>query len=115
MKTFGVLIKELRGKKNWPQRKLAYELDIDVSVLSKMENENRFPQKRISEIIRTISKLFNISEVELKQTYLSDKIASILVYEENYESILKDSEKKVTFERLRNIKQTEINFENESN
>ena len=115
MKSFGKLIKELREKEAWPQRKLASELDIDVAVLSRIENENKFPKKRVPEIISKISELFGISEDELKQCYLSDEIASILAYEENYESILKVSEAKVNYVRKVNIKQSEISFDNGSN
>lgn len=115
MKTFGQLIKELREKENWPQRKLASELDMDVSVLSRIEHENNFPKKRIPQIIQTISRLFNIPENELKHCYLSDEIASILAYEKDYEAILKVSEKKVHYMRTSNLTQTEMNFSDGSN
>lgn len=115
MKTLGELIKELRERENLTQRKLSYELDIDVAVLSRIENENNFPKKRVSEIIQTISRLFNLPEDELKQCYLSDEIASILEYEDNYETILKVSEQKVNYVRTKKNKQTEINFNNGSN
>ena len=115
MKTLGELIKELRERGNLTQRKLSYKLDIDVAVLSRIENENNFPKKRVPEIIQTISRLFNIPEDELKQSYLSDEIASMLAYEENYETILKVSEQKVNYVRAKNIKQTEINFNDGSN
>jgi len=115
MKNFGELIKELRKKENWPQRKLAYELDIDVSVLSRIENENNFPKKRVPEIIQTVSRLFDFSEEELKQCYLSDRIASILAYEDNYETILKVSEDKVNYVRTKKTAQAEIKFSDGSN
>ena len=115
MKTLGELIKQLREKENLPQRKLAYELDIDVAVLSRIENENKFPKKRITEIIQIISRLFRIPENELKLCYLSDEIATILTYEENYEAILKVSEEKVNYARTKNLVQSEIKFSNESN
>lgn len=115
MKNFGTLIKELREGENWTQRKLAHDLDIDVAVLSRIENENKFPKKRVPEIILTISSLFDIPEEELKQTYLSDEIATILEYEDNFESILKVSEEKVNYVRTQNSKQSEIKFNNGSN
>jgi transcriptional regulator with XRE-family HTH domain len=110
MKTLGELIRQLRESENWPQRKLAYELDIDVAVLSRIENENKFPKKRVSEILHILSSLFSISETELKQCYLSDEIASMLEYEENYETILQASEKKVNYVRNKKSVQSEINF-----
>lgn len=115
MKTLGELIKELREREHWPQRKLAYELDVDVAVLSRIENENGFPKKRIAEIISKVSELFDVPEEQLKQCYLSDEIASILTYESDYEVILKVSEAKVAYTREKNSIQAEIKFSNESN
>lgn len=115
MKTLGELIKELRERENLTQRKLAYELDIDVAVLSRIENENKFPKKRIDEIISILSQLFNISKEELKNIYLSDEITSILAYEENYENILKVCEEKISYTRNKNLIQTEIKFNDGSN
>ncbi|WP_340200048.1 helix-turn-helix domain-containing protein [Ascidiimonas sp. W6] len=115
MKTLGELIKELRERENLTQRKLAYELDIDVAVLSRIENENKFPKKRIDEIISTLSQLFDISKEELKKIYLSDEITSILAYEENYENILKVCEEKISYTRNKNLIQTEIKFNDGSN
>ena len=115
MNSLGTLIKELREKAEWPQRKLAYELDLDVAVVSRIENENNFPKKRIPQIIATISRLFNIPEKELKKIHLSDEIAHLLLYEEMYEDILKVSEAKVHYERQKHIIQSNLNFNNESN
>jgi transcriptional regulator with XRE-family HTH domain len=112
MKNLGALIKELRETNDWPQRKLAHLLDIDVSVLSRIENDNKFPRKRVHEIIRTISQLFNISEAELNTTYLSDEIATMLVYQTDYQSILKVSEQKVNYERAKKLIQSQIKFKN---
>ncbi|MEM9051383.1 MAG: helix-turn-helix transcriptional regulator [Bacteroidota bacterium] len=115
MKSLGQLVKQLREQEGWPQRKLAYELDVDVSVLSKIENDNRFPKKRVSEILKTVSRLFGVSEKDLRECYFSDEIASILVYEEDISSILKVSEAKVKYARANNIKQSEIQFKDASN
>jgi len=115
MKTLGELIKELRESENLTQRKLAYELDIDVAVLSRIENENKFPKKRINEIISILSQLFSISKEKLKNIYLSDEITSILAYEENYENILKVCEEKISYTRNKNLIQTKIKFDDGSN
>lgn len=115
METLGQLIKQLREGKGWPQRKLAYELDLDVSVLSKIENENKFPKKRVPEIIKTISDLFEVSEKDLKECYYSDEIASILAYEEDFSSILKVSEEKVKYVRSKNTVQSILKFKDASN
>lgn len=101
MKSCGQTIKNLRERHDWPQRKLAYELDVDVAVLSRIENENKFPKKRAFDIIKKAAELLGVEEESLKNCYLSDEIASILEYEENYETILRVCEEKVAY--VRNI------------
>jgi len=110
MNNLGERIKQLRERENWTQRKLAYELDIDVAVLSRIENENKFPKKRITEIIQILSRLFNVPEKDLKLCYLSDEIVTLLEYEDDYEIILKASEEKVNYVRQKKSVQSEINF-----
>ncbi|OEK02726.1 hypothetical protein BFP97_14860 [Roseivirga sp. 4D4] len=114
MKSFGQQIKELREKEQWTQRRLANALDVDVAVLSRIENENRFPKKRVGDIIRVVSNLFDTPESYLKLTYLSDEIASILETEEDYQEILKVTEAKVHYGREKKSVQSKLNFENES-
>ena len=88
---------------------------MDVSVLSRIENENKFPKKRISEIIKKISELFEKPEDELKKIYLSDEISEMLLYENKYEEILKVSEAKVQYGRQKKSTQSNLNFNDESN
>ena len=95
MKTLGSYIKKLREDADWPQRKLAYKLNIDVSVLSKIENDNRFPKKRAEELLKIVSKLFNIPFEQLKTQYLSDEITTLLCKEKEFDSILKASKDKL--------------------
>lgn len=115
MESLGALIKEFREKAGWPQRKLAYKLDVDVSVLSKIENDSKFPKKRVPEIINIISDLFGVSKEELKQMYLSDEIANMLMYEKGFEEILKVSEEKVHYGRQKTSIQSNLKFSNDSN
>jgi transcriptional regulator with XRE-family HTH domain len=111
LKSLGNLIKELREKFDWSQRKLAQELDIDVAVLSRIENENKFPKKRVPEIIKVISSLFHVDSTELHKMYLSDEISLLLITEENYQEVLKVSEQKVNYERSKSIVQSEIKYQ----
>jgi transcriptional regulator with XRE-family HTH domain len=103
MISLGSKIRELRELHNLPQRKLANELDVDVAVLSRIENENKFPKKRVDEIIEVISRLFNIKAEELKKAYLSDEIALLLIDEMAYKSILKASEEKIIHLRSKEL------------
>jgi transcriptional regulator with XRE-family HTH domain len=95
MESFGTYIRNLREAQNMPQRKLCYELDMDVSILSKIENDNRLPEKRADEIITTIARLFDIPVKTLKLLYFSDKIAAILEHEKDFEEILEVSKHKL--------------------
>lgn len=115
MNSLGEIIKDLREKAEWPQRKLAYELDIDVSVLSRIENENKFPKKRIPQIIKKIAELFDVTQEELKKAHLSDEITDLLLYENKYEEILKISEAKVHYERQKKSVQSQLKFNDEGN
>lgn len=99
MKSLGVTIRALREKEGMSQRKLAQALDVDVAVLSRIENEDRFPRKRMDEIIRILSEVFRLPEKELRRIYLSDQITSILRYEADYEQILRVSEEKIQYVR----------------
>ena len=45
--------------------------------------------------------------------YLSDEIASLLIYENDYQDVLKVSEQKVTYERSKNATQTQLKYEDD--
>ena len=115
MQSLGEQIRELRENAEWPQRKLAHELDMDVAVLSRIENENKFPKKRITDIIQKVSELFEKSKDELKNMYLGDEISEILLYESNYKEILKISEAKINYRRQKQSTQSNLKFSDESN
>ncbi|MEI7503085.1 MAG: helix-turn-helix transcriptional regulator [Paludibacter sp.] len=78
--TFGEYIRTLRENANLPLRKVAAELDIDSSTLSKIEKNERNANEQI---IEGISRIFQINKSELKARYLSDKITYQLCDEEN--------------------------------
>lgn len=99
--SFGAYIRELRESANLPLRKVAAELDIDTSTLSKIEKNERNANEQI---IDGISRIFHIDKSELKLRYLSDKITYQLLEEENGLEILKVAEKKIKYQRLQNRK-----------
>ncbi len=110
MKTFGEYIKTLREDLDLPQRKVAYSLDIDVSVLSRIENNGKLPKKRMLKIIDAASDLFRISRKELTRIYKTDLVASILIDEENVDDILNDIPTKIDYLKEKEIIQTQIGF-----
>ncbi|MCB9448671.1 MAG: helix-turn-helix transcriptional regulator [Flavobacteriales bacterium] len=70
---FGGYIRELREKSNMPIRKLAHELDIDTSTLSKIERQER---QVALHMIPIIARVFDLDYKELQVQFLSEKILS---------------------------------------
>ncbi len=99
--SFGEFIRTLREEANLPLRKVASELDIDTSTLSKIEKNERNANEQI---LDGISKIFHIDKAELKLRYLSDKITYQLLEEDNGLEILKVAEEKIKYQRQQNKK-----------
>ncbi|MDI9875046.1 helix-turn-helix domain-containing protein [Flectobacillus rivi] len=92
--TFGECIKRLRESANLPLRKVAAELEIDTSTLSKIEKNERNVNEQI---IDGISRMFHIKKSDLKVRYLSDKITYQLLEEDDGIKILKIAEEKIKY------------------
>lgn len=94
--TFGQFIRTLRENANLPLRKVAAELDIDTSTLSKIEKNERSANEQI---IERIANFFHIEKNKLKIYYLSDKITYQLLDEENGLEILKAAAAKIKYHK----------------
>lgn len=92
--TFGEYIRQLREKAGLPLRKVAAQLDIDPSILGKIERNDRQPSK---EQIKKLAVIFDQDENYLLSEYLSDQIAYKILEEEGDLNVLKVAEKKVTY------------------
>ncbi|GMV00300.1 MAG: transcriptional regulator [Ignavibacteriota bacterium] len=79
---------------NLPLRRVAAELDIDISTLSKIEKNERNANKQI---IDGISRIFQVNKSELKVRYLSDRIIYQLLEEEDGLEILKVTEERIKY------------------
>ncbi len=77
-----------------PLRKVAAKLDIDQSILSKIERGER---KASKEQIIQIARIFNVNEKELLINYLSDRVLYDLKDEELATDALKVAEKKIKY------------------
>ncbi len=88
MKKFGELIREYREKKGLPLRKVAAELDVDTSILSKIERSEKFAT---SDLIPILSKQLEINFKKLQILYLTEKIKA----EYNNEPYLIESLKQI--------------------
>ena len=98
--SFGEYIRQLREDRNLPLRKIAAELDIDTSTLSKIEKNERNANEQI---IEKLSEIFSIDKADLKVRYLSDKITYQLLDEEDGIEILKIAEQKIKYHQQQQL------------
>lgn len=94
--SFGETIRKLREENNLLLRELSAKLEIDASILSKIETNNRVAKK---ELVKSFSKVFKVSYNELLILWFSDKIVNELKGEENIDKILKIAEQKIKNEK----------------
>ena len=94
METFGEYIRLLRMSANLPIRKIAAQLDIDATLLGKIERDERPANK---EVIAGIAKIFNQNERDLFNRFLSDRIAYKILDEDADINVLRVAEKKIEY------------------
>jgi len=94
MESFGHFIRTKREGLGLPLRKLAALLDIDQSTLSKIERNERDPNK---EMLPRLAKAFNMAEKEVSVKYWSEKIAYELKDEPFGLDALKVAEKQMKY------------------
>lgn len=94
MLSIGEQIRKLREDEELPLRKVAAELDIDQSILSKIERGGR---KATKEQIIQIAKIFKVDEKELLINYLSDRVLYDLKDEDLATDALKVAQKKIKY------------------
>lgn len=92
--SFGEQIKSLRESKRLTLKQASAALGIDISMLSKIEKGRRTAN---SELIKSLSNLFDVKQSELNVSMASDLVAMQVVkkYSDNALEILKAAEKKV--------------------
>jgi len=88
MKTFGEYIRKSREDVGLPMRKVAAALDIDTSILSKIERNER---RATTEMIPILAETLNKSEKEIEIQFIKSSIITDLG-ELNY---LKDGLKEI--------------------
>ena len=101
VETFGEMLRKLREETDMSLRKLAAQLDLDQSTLSKIERNERSAN---SDLIEKIAKVFKISKKDLQVNYLSDKVAYELLKEEFGVEALQVAEEKIKYLRKTNGK-----------
>ena len=96
--TFGEKIKHLRIDANISLRELSKLIEVDYSLLAKIENDKRKPS--IS-VVDKIAKYYKIHKQDLIATLLSDKIAYEIINSNLDTSILVIAEEKVNYLRIK--------------
>ena len=94
METFGEYIRQLRINAGLPLRKIAAQLDIDPSILGRIERDERKANK---DFISGVAKIFNQDEQELFNKFLSDRIAYQIIDENADIGVLRVAEQKVEY------------------
>ena len=92
--SFGELLRSLREETGHTLKTVAENLQMDTSLLAKIERNERQPTKQI---IFQIAEYFNVDKRELQLEFLSDQIAYKIIDEEGDIEILKLAEEKVIY------------------
>lgn len=75
MNLFGEYLRNRREQLGLPLRKVAAELDIDTSILSKIERNERVATK---EMLPTLSEILEVKEKEIQIEFIQSTILSEL-------------------------------------
>ena len=92
--SFGELLRSLREDAGQTLKTVAENLEMDTSLLAKIERNERQPTKQI---IKQVAEFFKCNEQELLNNFLSDQIAYKIMDEEADIEILKVAEEKVKY------------------
>ena len=91
---FGDRIRELRTKQKLLLRQVASKLDVDTSIVSKMEKGDR-PIKK--EQINILSEILKVNKDELLILWLADQLYDVVKDEKLANEALKLAEQKINF------------------
>lgn len=110
MKLFGEIIKDLRLKGELPLRKVAAFLDLDTSVLSKIERGERLPAKKT---VIKVAEFFSLDQKELLANFYGEQVAKIIFREENCSEILEAAKHNVEYFKTRFTQQGQFDFDHD--
>ena len=92
--SFGEHLRNLREKVGLTLKSVAEKINIDMSLLAKIERNERQPTKQV---IKQVAEFFRVDEKELQNNFLSDQIAYRILEEEADLDILRVAEEKVIY------------------
>jgi transcriptional regulator with XRE-family HTH domain len=99
MQSIGDTLRKLREEKQLPLRKVAAMLDIDTSLLSKIERNERRANR---EQVIALAKIYKVKESQLLVEYFSDIVAYEISEEESTKQILQVAEEKIKYIKKQN-------------
>ncbi len=98
MLSLATILKDARIRKQLILRKVSAAVDIDQSLISKFEKNERMPTR---EQLTRLAKFYELSESNLLISWYSDKIAEELKYSESTSEILRVAEEKIKYLRAK--------------
>jgi len=107
MKSFGEYIRGLRKEKGLNQTQLAAKLGLDMSAISKIENDKvKFKES----LLTTLSEIFELDYNVVKEKFYSDKFATEVYQNKVPETVFKVAEEKFQYFKATNVKQIDLKF-----
>ncbi len=92
--SFGELLRSLREETGQTLKTVAENLEMDTSLLAKIERNERQPTKQI---LSQVAKYFHVDKKELQSEFLSDQIAYKILDEKADIKILKVAQEKILY------------------
>lgn len=99
MNNFGKKIRAGREQKKLLLREVAFKLEIDTALLSKIERGQRKCKK---EQIKTLANILDLNKKELHTLWLADQVYEILEDEKDGLDALKVAEKEIKYKKESN-------------
>jgi transcriptional regulator with XRE-family HTH domain len=98
---FGERIRELRTKQNMLLRQLASQLDVDTSIISKVERGDRQLKK---EQIPLLAQILKADVEELQTLWLADQIYEVVKDEKMANEAMQVAEEKINLNKKKKSK-----------
>ena len=100
METIGAILRKLREDKALLLRQVAAATELDSTMLSKIECDDRLPTKQQLE---KLTKFYKADLNEMTASWLADKIVKDLMHEKMALRAMKMAEQKITFNKKAKI------------
>ena len=101
MKSIGTTLRELRERKGLLLRELGAKLAINLTILSKIERDERMPT---NEQIKALAEFYKERKNEVIIAWLSDKVVYEVAHEHLALKALQVAEEKVKYQKSKSTK-----------